>query len=527
MAQQNAGDESGSRDRGRAAVLETTTRVLRLPPPDPAAVDPWGERVSAAADGPPRASGSWLRMACWLAPAMVTAVLGAVGLTRPALWTDELATWGMATTPWHEMWPVLRWVDAVLAPYYTLMRTWSELAGTGDLALRLPSLAAMAGAAAVVGALGARLAGHRAGLLAGLVFAVLPATSRFAQEARPYAFTALLATVATYLLVLALDRPGWARWAGYAAAAALLGLFHVMAMLLLVGHCWVVLCWHRPALRRWLAATAAAAVPLLPVVWLGYRQRNQAAHITEVGLFQSTPAYLTTVLGGVTVGLVVVGLALFSLPLRHPAGIFLAWAAVPLATLVLVSFLAPMFLPRYLLFTLPAWALLAGAALARLRPPFAVAALLTVALLGYPAHAAVRRADGHGEATRDLAAIITEQAQPGDGVVFADSEPGGSWTTRDTLAHYVPAQRRPRDLLLVQPPRTTGQLLAGECADVPRCLAGTERVWVVRLGRLDDPLLGVGPAKEVALRTGYRAQRLWHPTGMTLVLLVRQPDRRG
>ncbi|HET8683716.1 MAG TPA: glycosyltransferase family 39 protein [Micromonosporaceae bacterium] len=524
MAQQ--WDGSGWRGGDRTGRLDATTRLHRPPPVDPATVDPWGERVSTAVYGRARPAGGWQRVACWAVPAMVTAVLGAVGLTRPALWTDELATWGMTTTPWGEMWPVLRWVDAVLAPYYVLMRVWAELAGTGDLALRLPSLAAMAGTAAVTGALGARLAGHRAGLLAGLVFAVLPATSRFAQEARPYALTALLAVVVTYLLVLALDRREWASWAGYAAAAALLGLCHVIAMLLLVGHGWVVLCWHRQALRRWLVATAAAAVPLLPLLWLGYQQRSQVGHITEVGLFQSAPAYLTTVFGGVAVGLVMVALAMFSLPLRHPAGIFLAWAVLPLATLVLVSLVAPMLLPRYLLFTLPAWALLAGTALARLRPPFAVAALVVVALLGYPAHAAVRRADGHDEATRDVAAIIGAQARTGDGVVYADSEPGGGWTTRDTLAHYLPAQRRPRDVLLVRPPRTAGQLLAGECADVPRCLAGTGRVWVVRLGRLDDPLAGLGPAKEAALRTGYRAGQLWHPTGLTLALLVREPDRR-
>lgn len=82
---------------------------------------------------------------------------------------------------------ILRWVDAVLAPYYALVKVWTAVAGSSDLALRLPSLAAMIGAAGLVGALGARLAAPRHGLLAGLLFAVLPSATRFAQEARPYA----------------------------------------------------------------------------------------------------------------------------------------------------------------------------------------------------------------------------------------------------------------------------------------------------------------------------------------------------
>src|SRR6185312_2573237 len=52
-----------------------------------------------------------------------------------------------------------------------------------------------------------RLAGARAGLVAGLVFALVPSVSRFAQEVRFYALATLVATLATLLLLRALDRP--------------------------------------------------------------------------------------------------------------------------------------------------------------------------------------------------------------------------------------------------------------------------------------------------------------------------------
>lgn len=492
----------------------------------PTLLDPWTDQ-----DAEPRSDGGsersrWPRRPAGLIPALVMAVLGAAALTRPGLWTDELATWGMARTPWSAMWPVLRWVDGVLAPYYVLVRAWSELAGTSDLALRLPSLAAMVLAAGLVGSLGTRLAGPRVGLLAGLLFAVLPSSTRFAQEARPYALTALAAVVATYLLVLAWDRPTRLRFAAYAAAVALLGLLHVIAMLLLLAHAWLTFAWRRTVLTRWTLAAACGVLPLLPLVWLGSRQSNQVSHIPHVG-FQSAAPYADVVLGTVGVGIAMAVLGLFGLPLRYPTAIYTAWVVVPTIALIVVSLELSLFLPRYLIFTLPGWALLAGSALARLRTPLAAAVLAAVTALGVSAQVAVRAADGHDEATRDIAQIVATRSRPGDAVVYAASEPRGGWTTRDLVAHYVPADRRPADPLLTRPPRTDGQLLAGECFEVRRCLGTPGRIWVVRLGRLDDPLSGLGAAKEDVLRTDYAVEQVWHRRNLTLALLVqgRRPVR--
>jgi mannosyltransferase len=503
--------------------VDATTHLLRLPRQraKPSPPDPWGEHL--ARTDPTLGRTRWW---VWAVPACVMAVAGAVGLGTPALWTDELQTWGMSVTPWDGLWPIMRWVDAVLAPYYVLMWLWTQLVGDSDIALRVPSLAAMAGAAGLIGAIGGRLAGARTGLLAGLVFAVLPAASRFGQEARPYALTAFGAALATYLLVRLLERPrpGWL--AAYAGAVALTGLMHEIAILVLAGHAWYVLAFHRRLFGRWLAAAVVGGLPLAPIVWYGLRQRNQVAYIGEVGLHSAEP-YLRVVIGGVAVGVLVVALALFSLPLRRPAALYTAWAVMPGLALVLVSLVVPMFLPRYLIFTLPAWALLAGAALARLRVHWAVVVLTGLLALGATAHLGVRQPAGHeGEATRDVAAVVTALAEPGDGIVYAAGERGGGWTTRDLVAHYVPADRRPKDLLVTRPPRTDGQLLAAECPQVAQCLGETRRIWVVRLDELEDPLAGLGADKERVLRADYRIERTWRPGELTLALLVRAPTAR-
>jgi mannosyltransferase len=199
---------------------------------------------------------------------------------------------------------------------------------------------------------------------------------------------------------------------------------------------------------------------------------------------------------------------------------------VPTIALIVVSLAMPMFLPRYLLFTTPGWALLAGTALARLRPAWSVIAILLLAALTVPVQLQLRAPGGHDQATRQAAAVVTVNTRPGDGIVYADDEPIGAWTTRDAMNHYLPAGPRPRDVLAVQPPRTDGLLLAKECPDIAKCLTGTPRLWIVRAGHLPDPLSGIGANKEAAIAKGYRISQLWYPTGLTVALLEPVPVRR-
>ncbi|MEE3921509.1 hypothetical protein V2I01_34435 [Micromonospora sp. BRA006-A] len=112
----------------------------------------------------------------------------------------------------------------------------------------------MIGAAALVGALAARIATLAAGLAAGAILAVLPTSIRYAQEAQPYALAVFAAVLATWLLVPALDRPAPRRLVPYAGAVLLLGLCQPVALLLLAGHGWTVLAFRRRVAVRWLAA---------------------------------------------------------------------------------------------------------------------------------------------------------------------------------------------------------------------------------------------------------------------------------
>jgi mannosyltransferase len=471
----------------------------------------------------------WLTVLSWLFPMLLMAALGMVGLGTPGLWEDELATWGMVTAGWPEFWQVLRNIDATVAPYYLLLRVWTEVAGTSDLALRLPSVVAMAGTAALVAGLGIRLGGRRVGLAAGTLLAVLPMTSRYAQEARPYAFAMFAAVLSTYLMVRLADRPKFLRYLAYSASVILIGLSHVVAMLMLGAH--AVVAWKMRKRNRnffgWMGAAAVGLLPMLPLLYLGRQQTSaQIDWIPDVTVQRivDTPE---SVFGSPILAGAVMALALIAMSMRQPALVATAWAIVPAAGLLVVSEITPMWIPRYLLFVLPGWVVLGSLTLRRLTILRGMAAVLAIGLLALPAQREIREPIGHQQGTKDVAAVLKAHVHRGDAVVYGSYAEGDQRVSRDAVMRYVPANLRPDDPLMSQPPRTGGRLGAQECTDreVPGCLGRPDRVWVVRKGTLADPLKGMGPAKEVLLRANYTIQQRWQVKGFTIALLSRKPDK--
>ncbi len=160
-------------------------------------------------------------------------------------------------------------MDAVHGAYYVFMWPLVHAFGTSPVVTRLPSVVAMAVAAAAVAAIGRRLVSPGAGLAAGLIFAILPLISRYAQDVRSYAMVAAFGTTASYLLVRAIGTAGRRRgWlAGYAVCMGLMGILNIFGVLLLAAHAVTVglACLRKDDRRRSLAAlrggrAAAAAV---------------------------------------------------------------------------------------------------------------------------------------------------------------------------------------------------------------------------------------------------------------------------
>jgi mannosyltransferase len=269
-----------------------------------------------------------------------------------------------------------------------------------------------------------------------------------------------------------------------------------------------------------LVAAAVGALPSVPLLVLAYQQRVKISRIGSsddrnllvfAGHFFGAPL--------VAAGLICLGL--LGLSARRPAVLFSAWALLPAGVLFGIGQVAvSLWLPRYLLFTLPAWVLLAGFTLVRASLPAAAVTLVVVAGLGASSQLAIRQPDGHDLASREAAAIISRNMKPGDGIVYGSENVGALWVPRDVVDRYVPAKRRPTDLLLVHPQRKDGYEFAVESPDVAARLAATRRVWLIRVGAHANPLDDLGNANERPIRERYVLDHVWHPTGLTVALLV-------
>ena len=186
----------------------------------------------------------------WFVPPALMLAMALWRITGPSYWRDEAATMTAVQRPFGALLRMMGHVDAVHGVYYLLIWAAVRAGGPGELVTRLPSALAMAGAAAAVAALGRRLVSPAAGLASGLLFAVLPQISLYAQDAREYALVTALAATASYLLVRAMaaagPRPGWL--AGYAACLGVMGSLNVFSLLLAGAHAVTVgVAWLRAA----------------------------------------------------------------------------------------------------------------------------------------------------------------------------------------------------------------------------------------------------------------------------------------
>ncbi|MFD8581796.1 hypothetical protein ACFV2A_02785 [Streptomyces californicus] len=218
-----------------------------------------------------------------LIPAVWTVVLGLWGLSRQnSVWRDEAATWQVARRSTGDIVRMLEHVDVVHSLYYLCMHGLFAGFGPSTTVLRLPSVLAVAAAAACVALIGHRLAGAYVGLGAGLALGLLPAVQFYLQEGRPYALVAAGSAVSTLLLVNALrGRARKRTWAAYACAVLVCGWLNWLALLILPAHL-ITLLWSRAprGVRvRWAVAAGAATAGVLPLALFSLDQSGQVSWV--------------------------------------------------------------------------------------------------------------------------------------------------------------------------------------------------------------------------------------------------------
>ncbi|OKI89250.1 glycosyltransferase family 39 protein [Micromonospora sp. CB01531] len=481
------------------------------------------DRISASARA--------LRWAVPGVPALVALLVVLQGLDRRQLWRDEIATWATSTKSLSDLRELVGGTDVVIAPYYLLMHGWIALFGDSEVALRAPSVLAVALAAALTAVIGRRLFEPVTGLLAGVLVAVLPAMSRYGQEARPYALATAATVLATLLLLGAAERPSWARWLPYAVVVTVAGFLHLVTLLILLAHLGYVLSLRRAATTvRWFLAATVGVLPILPLVVIGRSQAGQVSWIPEA-TWDSTINQVARVAGSVPVGAVLIGLALLGCwTLGRNGGLLGVWAVAPFAVLLLISPLVALLLHRYVLFTIPAWCLLAVATVARhvqaistvTAPAWrrhVIPAMLVVlcAALGLPAQAENRTAVLASEPDlRGAVGVIVTEIGAGDRIAFHTRYPT---RLRDGVNYYFhrAGRQSPPSVFTAWPGAAPSY--PASCRDATGCFASAERLWLIGGPAGVDQGERMDPSLQKALNARFELVRVVKLSGTSVSLL--------
>jgi mannosyltransferase len=474
-----------------------------------------------------------------LVPAVAATVSGLWGLSRSgSMGNDEVATRWAALLSLHELGHLVRHVDAVHGLYYLLMHAW-VVVGATPAVLRIPSVLAMAAGAALVAILARRLTGSGwAALFAGLIMALTPTITYYAQTARSYALVYACVALATLVMLRALDVetgpvPSRASryWIGYAALIALSGYLNEMALLVLAAHAVTVLlarygqrtCWH------WAAAAAGGTVLVLPLLAISVGERTAIAFLARPGIADIKTLFHDYFGASIVVGALLLLCAVVALlPIRpawprspvgapspvgptpqaaapaqaeaepNPAwwrgGITLPSVALPLLVLPALLLLAesrigtPLYIDRYVLYGEAGAALLAGAGVYRLGQlavqygrrrellvvPGVIVCVLALALQ-IGTQQRIRTPESRAYDFGGPSLYIAAHARPGDGILYFGT------LFRKAELGYPADYRNVTDFAEAVTPRQAGDFRGTDKSfgqTLPLML-GYQRIWVV------------------------------------------------
>ena len=369
---------------------------------------------------------------------LLAATLRLARLGSESMWFDESLTVTTARLPIHDVLASVELLENMPPLYFYGMNLWVRVAGSSDVAMRLPSAVAGIASVGMMYLLARRIAPPGRRINFPLVAALLLAISRYhiayCQQARPYSCMLLLMLISCWSFVAVLepsaDRPRWYACAYTGSSAAMLWMQPFSVLSLLAQNVFyfarlIVTKTNTPPVRQWLLMQGIIALAIGP--WVN--RQLMAARIGSPWMHMPHfSTALTSYAGSVPLLVVFALLTLFAAcQVRQRSSGF--WFAVLLATLpVAIPILAstpkhPLFVPRYGIAALVGIELLVASGVVALGRVGSLTALLLIFALATPGLAsdlyhgttAEHRAD-----VRSAAAWVDDHASPNAGYLCTD-----------------------------------------------------------------------------------------------------------
>lgn len=334
----------------------------------------------------------------------------------------------LAQTDWASFRHWLWRSEMNMSLYYFALRLWQH-AGSSEFMLRLLSVLFAAATVPVVYALGARLFGRGTGVIASLLFALLPFDVVLSQQVRSYPLLILLVALSSLCFLRLVEKPSAENSVGYAVLSAAAMYSHFFAALVIFAQ-WLWLFAGRRKLRPALLAAAALFIALLvPAgLYLLHSQCSPIAWVPKPNLRQALDVLYSLTLSKerclAYLGMWAIGFwCAFRLDQKRAwAYRFVSlWLVAPLAIAACASFFQPMWIARYFAICIPASVLLAAAGVTQLaRWSRAASVVMLLVMLVYST-SAIRFYHRHLSFTIDWQTPMTyllARAQTGDRVVI-------------------------------------------------------------------------------------------------------------
>ncbi|MHB0975758.1 MAG: glycosyltransferase family 39 protein [Candidatus Aquicultorales bacterium] len=445
-----------------------------------------------------------------LAVAGIALALRLYNINAESIWFDEGWSIKYSSMSFSTMLKELLAKDYNPPLHSILLHFWIGLFGASEWAVRSLSAVFGTGAVAMTYVLAKQLYDREAAIMASLIMALSWFQIYFSQEARGYSLLVLLTLASFFFFVSLLKERTTAWYAGYAICTSLLIYTHAFGLLTLaVQNLYLALSVFTKGLgrkqefKRWLLtgwpllqlAVLAAAAPWLATFFGKTTKAQVAEWVIPRPSPDVVPGTLATLAGStwlllffISMPLMGAALAYYTVGKRQPGQavesalaelrewgstktlLLALWFFMPLATAFAVSqFASPIYADKYFIGSAPALFIFAARGIGRLnRQKVKLAAVALVSALSV--YGAIDYYGSvHKEPWRDVAAVINQEASPGDVVLF---NPGGMQDYG--FAYY----NKRSDIVLRSFPQSSRYITKSSAAQL-KDVSESKRIWVV------------------------------------------------